>query len=421
MAPPFNIRPCDAVVIGAGPAGLMAAHALLDANFTGQIHVLDHMPSMGRKFLMAGKSGLNLTFNEPLPTFISRYSGTAAAFVQDAVRAQLSPTQVRQWAGTLGIETFIGSSGKVFPADFKAAPLLRAWVTHLKQRGVSFHMRQSWCGWGQPTTADTLCLCFQDTRTATNTPYTLAPKVAILALGGGSWGKLGSTGRWLSYVSHADTTPFKPSNCGFNVPWSHIMIDKFAGTPIKTITLSLNDHTSAIGECVITHYGIEGSGIYHMSGMIRDHIAKHGPSPIFMDLLPDLPESTLLERLSKPRGSQSLSTYLKKILHLPPVKINLLYEACPPHTLKTTASLFSALKALPIPIHSPRPLDEAISTAGGLRATAISPHGMLLAHPGVFACGEMLDWDAPTGGYLLTGCLATGKAVGKAAARYAAI
>ncbi|TXH90805.1 MAG: TIGR03862 family flavoprotein [Rhodoferax sp.] len=405
-----NMLEVDVAVVGAGPAGLMAAQLLSTHGVA--VHVFDAMPSVGRKFLLAGKGGLNLTHAEPLDAFITRY-GTASAALEPLLRA-FGPQQLRDWALDLGVETFVGTSQRVFPTDMKAAPLLRSWLARLRhpteQGGVpvQFHMRQRWLGW-----TDDGALRFQGEDGG---HQHVKARAVLLALGGGSWARLGSDGAWVAPLAQAGVAlaPLQPSNCGFEVAggWTPLFRDKFAGQAFKSVAIRCTDslgHSFARkGEFVATAHGIEGSLIYAASSLLRDEIARSGSATLLLDLLPDFSEARVLQELAHPRGSRSLSSHLKSRLHLEGIKTALLYELLSKAQLVDPAQLAAAIKAMPIRLAATRPLDEAISTAGGVRWDVVTPQLMLQAKPGVFVAGEMLDWEAPTGGYLLTACMATG-------------
>ncbi|TNE64257.1 MAG: TIGR03862 family flavoprotein [Alphaproteobacteria bacterium] len=393
-------------IVGAGPTGLMAAERLAEAGFRPVLY--DAMPTPARKFLMAGKSGLNITHSEPLDQFVGRY-GTAHDHIGAAVRA-FPPAAVREWAAGLGTETFVGSSGRVFPTEFKASPLLRAWLGRLGGMGVTLKTRHRWTGW---TTDGALAFDTPDGAVAVQADATL------LALGGPSWPRLGSDGAWVQALRDkgVDVQPFRPANCGFDCEWSAYFKDRFAGEPVKGTALSFADQRLK-GDFVISHYGVEGSAIYGLSAALRDHIEAHGSATLSLDLMPDRSTEAVLAMLSKPRGKKSFATHLKKSVHLSGVKAALLRECLKTDTLADTIRLAAALKALPIKLTAPRPVAEAISTAGGISLEALDDALMLKAVPGVFAAGEMLDWEAPTGGYLLTGCLAEGRRAAEGMIRY---
>lgn len=382
----------DALIIGAGPAGLMAAEMLSQAGLG--VTVTDAMPSVGRKFLMAGKSGLNLTKDENATDFLAAY-GDAPDVMRRAV-ADFGPDAVMGWAKGLGQPLFTGSTGRVFPTAMKASPLLRAWLARLADAGVSLRTRWQWCGWdGAQTLFDT-----PEGR------ISVTPRVTVLALGGASWARLGSDGLWTRFLPDA-VAPFAPANMGFVVEWSDHMT-RFLGQPVKSVALHAGDLTSR-GEIIISARGIEGGGVYAVSRAMRDG------APLFIDLLPDWSPNRIRNALQKPRGKTSLANHLRKVLRLDPVRIALLSEFGRPFP----DDLAPLIKALPILHAGPRPMYQAISTAGGLRFDALTDGLMLRDRPGVFCAGEMLDWEAPTGGYLITGCLATGRWAGRAATDYA--
>ena len=397
-----------AAVIGGGPAGLMAAEVLSQSG--ARVAVYDAMPAVGRKFLVAGKGGLNLTHSEPMAQFLTRYGARRPQM--EPLLAAFGPDALRQWARDLGFDTFIGSSGRVFPADMKAAPLLRAWRLRLGAAGVAFHMRHRWQGWG-PDGA----LLF----TTPQGEQTVSAAAVILALGGGSWPQLGSDGGWVPLLRArgVDIAPLRPSNCGFNAAWSEHFGTRFAGHPIKSVILTFTNSQGVSfrrqGEFVITEYGVEGSLIYAASARLRDEIERVGTAVIHLDLAPNKTEPQLYARLSRPRGSRSLSSHLQSKTGLKGVKTGLLREILPPADLTAPARLAAAIKALPLRLIAPRPLDEAISSAGGVLFAALDERLMIRARPGVFCAGEMLDWEAPTGGYLLTACFASGRAAGQGA------
>ena len=386
-------------------AEVLSAHGI-------QVDLYDSMPSVGRKFLLAGRGGLNLTHAEPLPRFVTRFSEREAALapLMDA----FSPDAVRAWAQDLGISTFVGTSNRVFPADLKAAPLLRAWLHRLRQSGVRFHMRHRWLGWNEDG-----AMRFQ----SPTGEVTITPQATLLALGGGSWSRLGSDGAWWPWLQArgADIAPLQATNCGFDVAptgseregWSDFLRDKFAGHPVKPVSVQFTDAQGVThrqqGEFVLTYTGVEGSLIYAFSARIRDHIAAHGSATIYLDLLPSHTPEQVLAETSRARGPRSLSTHLKSRLSIQGLKLALLHEVLKPEQLADPAQLALALKALPITLKAARPLDEAISTAGGVRFEGMNDGLMLKSLPGVFCAGEMLDWEAPTGGYLLSASMATGR------------
>jgi uncharacterized flavoprotein (TIGR03862 family) len=395
-------------VIGGGPAGLMAAEVLADAGVA--VHLFDAMPSVGRKFLLAGKGGLNLTHGEALPAFVQRYGQRAPQLA--AWLDAFPPDALRAWAAALGIETFVGSSGRVFPRDLKAAPLLRAWLHRLRERGVVFHMRHRWLGWG-----DDGALRFESPQGAVS----LRPRATVLALGGASWPQLGSDAAWVSWLraAGADVAPLAPANCGFEVapPWSDHLRARFAGAPIKPVVLCFEGFERQ-GEFVLSDYGIEGSLVYAASAPIRDAIAARGTATITLDLLPSHDAERVTREVAHPRGARSLGSHLKSRLGLEGAKAALLHELLPREALADSARLAAAIKALPITLAAPRPIAEAISTAGGVGFESLDDGLMLRARPGVFCAGEMLDWEAPTGGYLLQASMASGRVAGRGAARW---
>ena len=401
-------HPRRVAVIGGGPAGLMAAEALADAGVW--VDVFDAMPSVGRKFLLAGKGGLNLTHGEALDRFILRY-GTRAGLLSPRLH-EFGPVQLRSWAAALGVSTFVGSSGRVFPTDLKAAPLLRAWLHRLRERGVQFHMRHRWQGW-----ASDGALTF-DTPDG---PALYRPAATVLALGGASWPQLGSDGRWWPWLQARGATlaPLLPSNCGFDVVWSPHFSGRYAGEPLKSVAITFEGLRQR-GEFVVTAGGIEGSLVYAASAALRDHIAAAGEATLALDLLPERSLEWVHAELAHPRGPRSLSTHLKSRLNLSGVKAGLLWECVPKSVQADPARLAAMIKALPITLRAARPIAEAISSAGGVCFEGLDEALMLRALPGVFCAGEMLDWEAPTGGYLLTACFATGLEAGQGAAAWVA-
>ncbi|WP_055129697.1 TIGR03862 family flavoprotein [Pseudomonas mediterranea] len=389
-------------IIGGGPAGLMAAEVLSQAGI--QVDLYDGMPSVGRKFLLAGVGGMNITHSEAFPAFLSRYAKRAAN-IAPLLRA-FGADELCSWIHGLGIDTFVGSSGRVFPTDMKAAPLLRAWLKRLRDAGVMIHTRHRWLGWNPDN-----CLRIASPEGE----KTLQPDATLLALGGGSWSRLGSDGAWMLALEQRGVVlaPLQPSNCGFDVQaWSDLMVSKFAGAPLKNIAIGLNDDVPRLGECVITTTGIEGSLIYALSAPIREAINHHGSATIHLDLLPGRPVDKIFQALNKPRGSRSMAKHLHSQLGIDGVKAALLRELILADDFADPARLAQAIKALPITLVKTRPLDEAISSAGGVTFEAVDENLMLKRIPGVFCAGEMLDWEAPTGGYLLTACFASGRAAG---------
>jgi len=389
-------------IIGAGPAGLMAAEVLSQAGV--RVDLYDGMPSVGRKFLLAGVGGMNITHSEPYPAFLARYAERAPQ-IAPLLRG-FDADALCRWIHELGIETFIGSSGRVFPTDMKAAPLLRAWLKRLRDSGVVIHTRHRWLGWDAH---GALRIASPDGEITVKTDATL------LALGGGSWSRLGSDGAWMLPLEQKGVglVPLQPSNCGFEVQaWSELLVSKFAGAPLKNVAIGLNDDVPRLGECVITATGVEGSLIYALSAPIRKAINAQGSATVHIDLLPGRPVDKLQAALSKPRGSRSMAKHLHSQVGIDGVKAALLRELTDAATFADPALLARAIKALPLTLVKARPLDEAISSAGGVTFEALDERLMLKALPGVFCAGEMLDWEAPTGGYLLTGCFASGRAAG---------
>jgi uncharacterized flavoprotein (TIGR03862 family) len=385
-------------VVGGGPAGLMAAEVLSATGVA--VTVYDRMPSVGRKFLMAGRGGLNLTHSEPLEAFLARY-GAAQTTLRPLVEA-FTPSELIAWAEGLGQETHVGSSGRVFPKSHKASPLLRAWLGRLQAQGVDVLTRHEWLGWD----AD------GGLRFATPDGDVIArPDAAVLALGGASWPKLGSSGGWAEILAKDSVavTPLRPANVGFDVAWSEVFSERFHGQPLKNIGVSF-DGQAARGDAMITREGIEGGAVYALSTPLRDGVAATGSAILEIDLRPDQSIGQLTARLAVPRGGQSMTNYLRKAAHLSPVEINLLREAHGVELALTAGGLARAIKAAPIRLTGVRPIERAISTAGGVAFSEVDDDLMLRARPGVFVAGEMLDWEAPTGGYLLQACFATGVA-----------
>ena len=395
-------------IIGGGPAGLMAAEAAARGGVS--VHLYDGMASVGRKFLLAGKGGLNLTHAEPMEAFLSRY-GKRRAALEPLLKA-FGPDEIKAWALGLGIETFVGSSNRVFPMDQKSAPLLRAWLRRLREAGVVFHVRHRWQGWD----ADG-ALVF---ATPQGERQTKAYAV-VLALGGGSWAKLGSDGAWVPLLAGRGVAveALRPSNCGFECAWSGHFNSRFAGQPVKTVGAEFTDAEgedhSRTGEFVVTETGVEGGLVYALSAALRDTIAALGVATLRLDLAPGRPLKRLIHDLSKPRGSASMAKHLQKRAGIDGVKAGLLRELADPEDFAEPAQLAAAIKSLPLRLTGTRPLDEAISTAGGVAFEALNRRLMIRDLPGVFCAGEMLDWEAPTGGYLLTACFASGKAAGEGA------
>ncbi|WP_335338255.1 NAD(P)/FAD-dependent oxidoreductase [Pseudohongiella spirulinae] len=400
-----------ALVIGGGPAGLMAAQQL--ARELGQIVVCDAMPSIGRKFLRAGIGGLNLTHSESEEKFRAHFSGSVPV---NPWLDEFGTRQVLDWATDLGMETFVGSSGRIFPTQMKASPLLRAWLGRLQDNGVQFRTRHRWTGLQRDG---------DDYRFHFTTPdggLTVRTGVCVLALGGGSWSRLGSDGQWRALLSKAgiESLPLRPANCGFDFNWTEHFNERFAGAALKAVRLSVDAGDSVrhrIGEATISRQGIEGSLVYHFSALIRDQIDSRGQCTLHWDLLPDWTDEKISRQISLPQGKMSMSNFLRKRLGLSAVKIALLRELAP-DSLRDRVLLAQAIKHLPMTVRATRPVDEAISTAGGIPESEMTRHLMLRRLPGVFCAGEMLDWEAPTGGYLLTACLASGRIAGLAALNF---
>jgi len=432
------------IIIGGGPAGLMAAEALASAGVPLRIELYDAMPSVGRKFLLAGRGGLNLTHSEPAESFLTRYASRSVDL--QPMLASFGPTQLRAWAEALGVETFVGSSGLVFPKDMKAAPLLRAWLHRLRGAGVQFFMRHRWLGWADEGGESALTFA-----TPTGEVSVQADAV-VLALGGGSWARLGSDGAWVPLMEArgVPVAKLQPSNCGFDVGvaaldpadatetrreffkdligkgpstqpgWTEHFASRFAGQPFKSVAISFTDSEGRSfrrrGEFVATATGVEGSLIYAASGLLRDEITAHGSATFMLDLLPDKSPEQVLVEVRHPRGSRSLSSHLKSRLNLDGIKAAMLYELLGKDAIADPVRLAAGIKALPVRVVAARPIDEAISSAGGVSfeamTTQLQVKSAALAKPPVFCAGEMLDWEAPTGGYLLTACFASGSAAG---------
>jgi uncharacterized flavoprotein (TIGR03862 family) len=390
-----------AIVIGAGPAGLMAAEVLAAAGVA--VDVYDAMPSAGRKFLMAGKSGLNLTHAEPFDAFVARYR-ERQDWVEPWLRA-FDARALREWAHGLGVDTFVGSSGRVFPEGMKAAPLLRAWLHRLRAAGVRFHMRHRWIGWEGDA------LVFDN-----GTKVGAGGTAIIYALGGGSWARLGSDGAWVPRLRErgVEVARLRPANCGFEVAWSDHFREKFAGQPVKTVT-AMFDGNVRQGEFVVSRHGVEGSLIYAFSAALRDVIEHDGCATLRLDLAPGKSLERLTQEIAHPRGARSMASHLQSRAGIAGVKAGLLRECATKEDFADPVRLAAVIKALPLRLVAPRALDEAISSAGGVTAAALDAQLMLKALPGVFCAGEMLDWEAPTGGYLLTACIASGRAAGQGA------
>ena len=410
-------RPRKVLVVGGGPAGLMAAEVLSAAGVP--VELFDAMPSVGRKFLLAGKGGLNLTHSEPIERFESRFGARQAALIP--LLHAFGPVALRDWASALGVSTFVGSSGRVFPTDMKAAPLLRAWLQRLRHpasgSGVRFHMRHRWTGALTQSEGKGIALEF-----ATPTGQVeMTGDAVVLALGGASWARLGSDGAWVPNLlaCGVSVAPLLSSNCGFDLSggWSPFFRDRFAGQAFKSVAIEVRPQSGPAfrrkGEFVATATGVEGSLIYAASSHLRDCISQCGRAEFKLDLLPDLSEARVAAEVSHPRGSRSLSSHLKSRLGLDGIKMAVLHECLTKAQLRDQTALATAIKALPIELAKPRPIDEAISSAGGVRFEALDTELMVGVLPGLFCAGEMLDWEAPTGGYLLTACLATGRRAGQ--------
>ena len=387
-------------IIGGGPAGLMAAEVISAQGI--HVDVYDAMPSVGRKFLMAGKSGLNLTHTDPFNVFVSRY-GKRREQIEPLLKV-FGAEQLLAWVHGLGVQTFAGTSGRIFPVEMKASPLLRAWMQRLKAAGVTVHLRHKLTG------------IHPDRSLHFQTPdgdRTVRADAVVLALGGGSWSRLGSDGAWVEWLQQAGVKlePLRPANCGFEVNWSPVFIEKYEGHPVKPVILTAGDFRQQ-GEFIITKEGVEGSLVYAASAILRDKIAAHGSTVMHLDLAPDKTEDQLREKLLKPRGSRSMASHLEKTVGIKGVKAGLLREFVPKAEF-TESRLASYIKNTPVTLTATRPLDKAISSTGGVSFDSLDEHLMLKSLPGVFCAGEMLDWEAPTGGYLLTACFASGYAVGK--------
>ena len=406
-----SLTPFRVAVIGGGPAGLMAAQTLAQGG--AQVDVYDAMASVGRKFLLAGRGGMNITHAEPYADFVPRYAGGAGSLrpMLDA----FGPQDVRDWVHGLGVETFVGTSGRVFPTDMKAAPLLRAWLHRLREGGVRFHMRHRWLGWRDGD------LLLQ----APDGELLVRADAVVLALGGGSWARLGSDGAWVPLLAArgVEVAPLLPANCGFDVAWSEHFSSRHAGEPLTTVAITSTGADGKSfrkqGQFVVTAGGVEGSLIYALSAALRDQIAADGGATIYLDLLPDLPAERVADEVARPRGARSLASHLQSRLGIKGVKAGLLRECLGKEQYADPEQLARGIKMLPVRLLRPRPIDEAISSAGGVRWDGLEGT-MLKAAPGVFVAGEMIDWEAPTGGYLLTACLASGLAAGRDALAWGA-
>ncbi len=398
----------NVAIIGGGPAGLMAAETARGGGV--EVDLYDAMPSIGRKLLLAGKGGLNLTHSEPLEPFLSRY-GPRRTSIEPVIK-DFGPEALRAWAQALGIKTFVGSSGRVFPQDLKAAPLLRTWLRRLRKAGVRFHVRHRWIGWNQE--GELLFRTFEDETRSAHADAT------ILALGGGSWPKFGSDARWVDILQKRGVSiaPLRPANCGFDVEWSDHIRTKFAGHPVKSVAVIVAKPSGSFwqqGEFVITKTGVEGGVIYAVSAYLRDQIEAEGSAILKLDLAPDRDQARLTRELSRPRGKRTMATHLQRRAHIAGVKAALLREIIPKEDFADPIRLAAAIKSLPVKLVAARPMAEAISTAGGVRFEELDERLMIRKLPGLFCAGEMLDWEAPTGGYLLTACFATGRTAGAGA------
>lgn len=406
----MSARKASVAVVGGGPAGLMAAEVLAEAGV--EVHLFEAMPSVGRKFLLAGRGGLNLTHSEPFDDFAGRF-GERRAQIEPLLRA-FGPEALREWASGLGIATFVGSSGRVFPEGMKASPLLRAWLRRLAGQGVQFHLRHRWTGWPDAGRAPA--------RLRFDTPEGPVERefdAAILALGGASWPRLGSDAAWVPWLRERglEVVPLAPANCGFERPWSAHFVERFAGLPFKSVAIAFEDSQgrrfARKGEFVATAHGIEGSLIYAASALLREEIARSGSATLRLDLLPGRSAEQVLAAVQHPRGSRSLASHLKSRLGLEGIKSGVLHELLGRERMHEPQALAAAIKSLPIELHAARPIEEAISSAGGVRFEALDAGLMARCLPGLFLAGEMLDWEAPTGGYLLSACLASGRAAAR--------
>ena len=393
-------------VVGGGPAGLMAAEVISAGGV--KVDVYDSMPSLGRKFLMAGKSGLNITHSEPFEGFVSRY-GKRGAQIEPMLK-RFGPDELREWVHGLGIETFVGTSGRIFPTGMKASPLLRAWLQRLADSGVTVHLRHRWIGHIAAEEGGSSVLTFESPQGN----QTVRAHAVVFALGGGSWSRLGSDGAWVPWLGGAGVRvqPLKPSNCGFDVSWTPHFREKFDGHPIKSVVLSFGAFRQQ-GEFIVTQEGVEGGLIYAASTALRDEIEAKGSAVMMLDLMPDRSYEWLLGKLSKPRGSRTMASHLEKTVGLKGVKAGLLREFVSKDDFANMERLAYFIKNLAVPLIATRPLDEAISSAGGVTFESLNEHLMIRSMPGIFCAGEMLDWEAPTGGYLLTACFASGYTAGQ--------
>ncbi|MGR9117085.1 MAG: TIGR03862 family flavoprotein [Gammaproteobacteria bacterium] len=409
--PAFKLSSKTVAVIGGGPSGLMAAEVISQRG--AQVEVYDAMPSVGRKFLMAGKGGMNISHSEPYRQFLSRY-GERNRFVKPLLDV-FGPAELQEWVHGLGIKTFIGSSGRVFPTGMKAAPLLRAWLHRLREAGVHFHMRHRWKGWKVEDGIEQLSFQTPDGDKL------IAADAVILALGGGSWAKLGSDGAWVSILQEhgVSIAPLQPANCGFDVAWSEHFRNTYAGEPVKAVDAFCIDRYGIEqrrrGEFNVTVNGVEGGLVYALSKYLRDQVSSSGYAELFLDLTPGIDLNSLIDKLSVPRGKNSIANHLRKRIGIKGVKAGLLRERLSSADFSDTLRLAEKIKALPVRLVATRPIDEAISSAGGVVFETLDEHLMVRDMPGIFCAGEMLDWEAPTGGYLLTACFASGHVAGTGA------
>ncbi|MCI1185979.1 TIGR03862 family flavoprotein [Hymenobacter sp. DH14] len=392
------------VIIGGGPAGLMAAQRLAEAGH--RVQLFEAQATVGRKFLVAGHGGFNLSNSDELAGFASRYGAEQPRFAE--LLSHFSPDDLRAWAADLGIETFVGTSGRIFPvAAHKPADLLRAWLGRLRALGVEIFTRHRWLGFAG---AAGLRLRDENSGPGTGREFVIKPTATVLALGGASWAKTGSDGAWVPLVQEigVPVVPFAPANCGAEIAWSEFFREKVGRVPLKNIALRVNDGPAVRGELLLTEYGVEGTPVYALTPAVRAALSAGGPAVLHLNLKPDLPPAALLQKLRQPRGKASFADFLKRTLHLAAPVPTLLRELRPDCANLNAEALAGLLTALPIPVSGLRPLDEAISTAGGISFSAVDEHLMLRQRPGTYVAGEMLDWEAPTGGYLLQGCFSTG-------------
>lgn len=393
-------------IVGAGPAGLMAADIISSQGY--DVHVYDQMPTAGRKFLMAGKSGLNISHSEAEDIFNTRFGANPSPLL--TALKSMNSDAVTQWAHALDQETFVGSSGRIFPKVMKAAPLLRAWLSRLSSQGVTLHTRHRWVGWSEND-----CLIFDHLEKR----IMVSADATVLALGGGSWARLGSDGKWVETLQNSaiEVSPLKPANMGFAIDWPKNFLSQHAGTPVKGVALR-SGNASVEGDFVITEHGIEGGAVYQISASLREALCSNSQMPLTLDILPRRSLTDIEKALSTGRGKNSFSNHLRKRTHLTGIKAALLKQSTPKTVMSDPAALAAAIKALPIPVLSSRPIDEAISVAGGVAFEGLDEYFMHTRKSGLFFAGEMLDWEAPTGGYLITACLATGKKAGDGVVKY---